>query len=82
MGHCDRVTVLSVDDQVPSTNDQERLKLLTPRERDVYEVWRKHPDWSHAQIGYAIYMPAPYVIRRYKSNIRRKLGSEPPGPED
>jgi hypothetical protein len=63
-GHSDRVTVLSVDDHVPSTNHQERLNLHTPREGDVYEVWREHPDWSHAQVGYAVYMPAPYVIRR------------------
>jgi hypothetical protein len=31
--------------------DEERLNRLTPRERDVYEVWREHPDWSNAQIG-------------------------------
>lgn len=29
--------------------DQERLNRLTPRERDVSEVLRKHPDWSNAQ---------------------------------
>jgi hypothetical protein len=57
--------------------DEERLDRLTPRERDVYEVWREHPDWSNAQIGYAVYMPAPHVIRRYKENMRRKLGWEP-----
>ena len=44
--------------------DEERLNRLTPRERDVYEVWREHPDWSNAQIGRAVYMPAPHVIRR------------------
>jgi len=58
--------------------DPERLDRLTPRERDVYEVWRRHPDWSNAQIGYAVYMPAAHVIRRYKENIRRKL--EEPDP--
>jgi hypothetical protein len=40
--------------------DEERLNRLTPRERDVYEVWREHPDWSNAQIGRAVYMPAPH----------------------
>jgi hypothetical protein len=58
--------------------DQEHLHLLTPRERDVYEVWRKHPDWSNAQIGRAVYMPAPHVIRRYKENIKTKLAGLPP----
>jgi hypothetical protein len=53
--------------------DEERLNRLTPRERDVYEVWKAHPDWSNAQIGLAVYMPAGHVIRRYKANIRRKL---------
>lgn len=53
--------------------DPERLSRLTPRERDVYEVWRKHPDWTNAQIGREVFMPAPHVIRRYKENIRRKL---------
>jgi hypothetical protein len=33
--------------------DEERLNRLTPRERDVYEVWREHSDWSNAQIGRA-----------------------------
>ena len=55
--------------------DPERLDLLTPRERDVYEAWRAHPDWSNAQLGRAVYMPAPHVIRRYKQNIREKLGA-------
>jgi hypothetical protein len=68
-----------MDGQVPPTNDQRRLNLLTPRERDVYEVWRKHPDWSNGQIGYAVYMPAGHVIRRYKQNIREKLGLPPEG---
>jgi hypothetical protein len=58
--------------------DEERLDRLTPRERDVYEVWRRHPDWTNAQIGRAVYMPAPHVIRRYKDNIRRKLEIEGP----
>jgi hypothetical protein len=58
--------------------DEERLNRLTPRERDVYEVWKRHPDWTNAQIGLAAYMPAPYVIRRYKDNIRRKLEIEGP----
>jgi hypothetical protein len=53
----------------------ERLDRLTRRERDVYEVWKKHPDWSNAQIGMAVYMPAPHVIRRYKQNIREKVGA-------
>jgi hypothetical protein len=53
--------------------DEERLSRLTPREHDVYEVWKKHPDWSNAQIGYAVmYLPA-HVVRRYKQNIRAKL---------
>jgi hypothetical protein len=54
--------------------DQERLDRLTPRERDVYEVWRQHPDWSNSQIGWEVKFPAPYIVRRYKENIRRKLG--------
>jgi FixJ family two-component response regulator len=58
--------------------DEERLNRLTPRERDVYEVWREHPDWSNAQIGRAVYMPAPHVIRRYKENIKTKLAGLPP----
>jgi DNA-binding NarL/FixJ family response regulator len=57
---------------------QKHLHLLTPRERDVYEVWRKHPDWSNAQIGRVVYMPAPHVIRRYKENIKTKLAGLPP----
>lgn len=53
--------------------DRDRLSRLTPRERDVYEVWQRHPDWSNAQIGYAVmYLPA-HVVRRYKQNIERKL---------
>jgi hypothetical protein len=59
--------------------NENRLDRLTPRERDVYEVWKKHPDWSNAQIGYAVYMPAGHVIRRYKENIRRKLEKPEPG---
>jgi len=58
--------------------DEERLNRLIPRERDVYEVWREHPDWSNAQIGRAVYMPAPHVIRRYKENIKTKLAGLPP----
>jgi DNA-binding CsgD family transcriptional regulator len=54
--------------------EPEGLDQLTPRERDVYEVWREHPDWTNAQIGRAVYMPAPHVIRRYKQNIREKVG--------
>jgi DNA-binding NarL/FixJ family response regulator len=53
-------------------DDQERLNRLTPRERDVYEVWREYPDWSNSQIGRTVYLPM-HVIRRYKENIRRKL---------
>jgi DNA-binding NarL/FixJ family response regulator len=41
-------------------------------------VWRTHPDWSNAQIGRAVYMPAPHVIRRYKENIKTKLAGLPP----
>jgi len=63
--------------------EPEGLDQLTPRERDVYEVWRKHPDWSNAQIGFEVKFPAPHVVRRYKGNIRRKLGipegADPPG---
>jgi DNA-binding CsgD family transcriptional regulator len=58
--------------------DQDRLNQLTPRERDVYEVWREHPDWSNAQTGRTVYLP-PHVVRRYKENIRRKLGLPPNG---
>jgi DNA-binding NarL/FixJ family response regulator len=54
--------------------DEDRLSRLTPRERDVYEVWREHPGWSNAEIGYAVYMTAAHVVRRYKQNIREKLG--------
>jgi DNA-binding NarL/FixJ family response regulator len=55
--------------------DPGRLDRLTPRERDVYEVWTKHPDWSNAQIGYEVmYLPA-HVVRRYKQNIREKVGA-------
>ena len=53
--------------------DQEHLSQLTPRERDVYEVWREHPDWSNGQIGLAVMFPAAHIVRRYKENIRRKL---------
>lgn len=60
--------------------EPEGLDQLTPRERDVYEVWREHPDWSNAQIGREVFMPAPYVIRRYKENIRRKLADPDPLP--
>ena len=56
-----------------SMEDPQRLGRLTPRERDVYEVWKKHPDWSNAQIGYAVMFPAAYIVRRYKENIKRKL---------
>jgi hypothetical protein len=54
--------------------DQERLDRLTPRERDVLRVWQEHPDWSNAQIGLAVMFPAAHIVRRYKDNIRRKLG--------
>jgi DNA-binding CsgD family transcriptional regulator len=56
--------------------DDERLSQLTPRERDVYKVWKAHPDWSNAQIGNAVKFPAPHIVRRYKENIRRKLGDD------
>ena len=49
------------------------LDRLTPRERDVYEAWREHPDWSNAQLGRAAFLP-PHVVRRYKQNIREKVG--------
>ena len=58
----------------PSALNPERLDQLTPRERDVYEVWRAHPDWSNAEIGMAARFPAPHVVRRYKATISRKLG--------
>jgi hypothetical protein len=61
--------------------EPEGLDQLTPRERDVHEVWKKHPDWSNAQIGMEVRFPAPYVVRRYKANIRRKLGWEPEDPD-
>ena len=51
-----------------------RLDRLTRRERDVYEVWRRHPDWSNAQIGYEVMYLPPHVVRRYKQNIREKVG--------
>ena len=54
--------------------DEERLSRLTPRERDVYEVWKKHPDWDDIRIGYEVKFPAAHVVRRYKRNIKRKLG--------
>jgi hypothetical protein len=54
--------------------DPERLDRLTPRERDVYEVWTKHPDWSNAQTGREVLLPA-HVVRRYKQNIREKVGA-------
>jgi DNA-binding NarL/FixJ family response regulator len=56
---------------------QEHLHLLTPRQRDVYDVWRQHPDWSKAQIGRAVYLP-PHVVRRYLENIKTKLAGLPP----
>jgi DNA-binding NarL/FixJ family response regulator len=56
---------------------QEHLHLLTPRERDVYDVWRKHPDWSKAQVSRAVYLP-PHVVRRYLENIKTKLAGLPP----
>ena len=55
--------------------DPERLDRLTPRERDVYKVWKKHPDWSNAQIAFAVMYLPPHVIRRYKQNIREKVGA-------
>jgi hypothetical protein len=62
--------------------DPERLDRLTPRERDVYEVWREHPDWSNGQISYAVMYLPPHVVRRYKENIKRKLEDpDPPGEE-
>ena len=59
--------------------NEELLDRLTPRERDVYRVWREHPDWSKAQIGRAVYLP-PHVVRRYLQNIREKLGLPDPPP--
>jgi DNA-binding CsgD family transcriptional regulator len=52
--------------------DPERLDRLTPRERDVYKVWKQHPDWSNAQVGREVLLP-PHVVRRYKENIKRQL---------
>jgi DNA-binding CsgD family transcriptional regulator len=48
-------------------------EALTPRERDVFELWQRHPDWSNGQLGRTVYLP-PHVVRRYKGNIRAKLG--------
>lgn len=63
--------------------DEERLNRLTPRERDVYEVWKQHPDWSNGQIGRAVLFPAAHIVRRYKENIRRKLEAPDwPPPEE
>jgi hypothetical protein len=75
MGGCPPVASTAAR-AVPVAMDEERLNRLTPRERDVYEVWRKHPDWSNAQIGYAVMYLPPHVIRRYKQNIREKLGEQ------
>jgi DNA-binding CsgD family transcriptional regulator len=61
--------------------DPERLNRLTPRERDVYEVSRNHPDWSKAQIGREVYLP-PHVVRRYLQNIREKVGEPDPPREE
>ena len=55
--------------------DDQRLNRLTPRERDVYEVSRSHPDWSKAQIGREVLLP-PHVVRRYLRNIEAKLQDE------
>lgn len=52
---------------------RERLSRLTPRERDVYEVWKKHPDWDDIRIGYEVKFPAAHIVRRYKRNIKWKL---------
>jgi DNA-binding CsgD family transcriptional regulator len=60
--------------------DPERLNRLTPRERDVYEVSRNHPDWSKGQIGREVYLP-PHVVRRYLQNIERKL-ADPDSPRE
>jgi hypothetical protein len=57
--------------------DPERLDRLTPRERDVYKVWKQHPDWSNVQVGREVLLP-PHVVRRYKENIKRQL--EDPDP--
>ena len=54
--------------------EEERLSRLTPRERDVYEVWKKHPNWDDVRIGYEVKFPAAHIVRRYKENIKRKLG--------
>jgi DNA-binding CsgD family transcriptional regulator len=61
--------------------EPERLNRLTPRERDVYEVSRHHPDWSKAQIGREVYLP-PHVVRRYLQNIREKVGEPDPPREE
>jgi hypothetical protein len=52
--------------------DPEQLNLLTPRERDVYEVSRSHRDWDRAQIAYEVTLPV-HVVRRYLETIERKL---------
>jgi DNA-binding CsgD family transcriptional regulator len=53
--------------------DEEPLDQLTPRERDVYKVWKEHPDWNTRQISEAVFLQL-HMVRRYRENIRRKLG--------
>jgi DNA-binding CsgD family transcriptional regulator len=60
-------------DKPPKNFDARRLHLLTPRERDLWLIWKNHPDWSNGQLGLAVMFPAPHIVRRYKENIRRKL---------
>ena len=60
--------------------DPEGLDRLTPRERDVYEVWKAHPDWSNAQIGFEVKFPAPHVVRALQAEHQgegRSDGREP-----
>jgi hypothetical protein len=62
--------------------DEERLNRLTPRERDVYEVLRRHPDWRVSKIGCELAL-TPNAVRGFVWNIRRKLEAPDwPHPED
>lgn len=54
----------------PPALNPTQVARLTPRQRDVYEVWLAHPDWSNAQIGMAVRFPAAHIVRRYKATIR------------
>ncbi len=57
----------------------EHLDRLTPRERDVHKVIQRHPDWTNAQVGREVFLPA-HVVRRYRQNIQAKLAQQGEGP--